>query len=179
MVLPAEVEGDGRIDKAQRVRIAVRAVDDLNLAAFADTKKSGFDLSQAVKADQQSNAILLVEDTDDNRLLIKAYLKKEPYEIDEAENGEIAVEKFKQRDYGLVLMDVQMPVMDGHQATRTIREWEAEQGRVPTPIIALTAHAIKEEMDKSLAAGCNAHLTKPIKKATLIAAIEEYLAVPA
>ncbi|MCC7410628.1 MAG: response regulator [Gammaproteobacteria bacterium] len=120
-------------------------------------------------------AILLVEDTPDNRLLITAYLKNEPYRVDEADNGELAVEMFKAGDYGLVLMDVQMPVMDGHEATRRIRAWEAAQGRAPTPVVALTAHALKEEMDKSLAAGCTAHLTKPIKKATLLASVRHYL----
>lgn len=119
--------------------------------------------------------ILLVEDTPDNRMLIKAYLKREPYTVDEADNGETALARFKTGDYDLVLMDVQMPVMDGHEATRRIRAWEAEQGRAPVPIIALTAHAIREEVDKSAAAGCTAHLTKPIKKATLLDTIRRYL----
>lgn len=119
--------------------------------------------------------ILLVEDTPDNRMLIKAYLKHEPYTVDEADNGETAVERFKTGNYDLVLMDVQMPVMDGHEATRRIRAWEAAQGRVPTPVIALTAHATCEEMDRSAAAGCTAHLTKPIKKATLLDTIHRYL----
>jgi two-component system sensor histidine kinase/response regulator len=119
--------------------------------------------------------ILLVEDTIDNRLLIRAYLKNTPYEVDEAENGEIAVSKFKTRAYSLVLMDVQMPVMDGYAATQAIRTWEHAQGRPPTPIVALTAHAIKEDIEKSKAAGCTAHLTKPIKKATLLQAIEQYV----
>ena len=118
--------------------------------------------------------ILLVEDNPDNRLLIKAYLKKLPYELVEAENGEIAVEKFTQSDYNLVLMDVQMPVMDGHQATRAIRKWETEMAKTPTPIISLTAHAIKEEIDKCIAAGCDTHLSKPVKKATLIDTIQRY-----
>ncbi len=120
--------------------------------------------------------ILLVEDTPDNRLLINAYLKSTPHTVDEAEDGAVAVEKFKQNQYDLVLMDVQMPVMDGHAATRAIRQWETEQGRVATPIIALTAHAIKEDMEKSIAAGCNSHLTKPIKKQVLIQAIQEHTA---
>ena len=64
--------------------------------------------------------ILLVEDNPDNRMLIKAYIKKTPHSLDEAENGSIAVEMFKQNDYDLVFMDVQMPVMDGHEATRLI-----------------------------------------------------------
>ncbi len=123
----------------------------------------------------QLSPILLVEDNEDNRLLVRAYLKRVPYEIDEAENGEIAVAKFKERRYSLVLMDVQMPIMDGHTATRAIRRWENEEGRPATPIIALTAHAIKEEMEKSKAAGCTTHLTKPIKKDTLLLALEPYL----
>jgi len=119
--------------------------------------------------------ILLVEDMPDNRLLIKAYLKRSPYQLDEAENGEEAVARFKQNAYDLVLMDVQMPVMDGHTATREIRSWEQQQQHRGVPIIALTAHAVKEDMDKSLAAGCNDHLTKPIKKATLLQVLEQYL----
>lgn len=121
--------------------------------------------------------ILLVEDTPDNRLLIKAYLRKTPYKIEEAENGSVALQKFKTHAYGLVLMDIQMPVMDGHQATRAMREWETEQGRDPTPIIALTAHAVKQEMDKSVAAGCTEHLIKPIKKETLLQIVQKYLPV--
>jgi CheY-like chemotaxis protein len=62
-------------------------------------------------------------------------------------------------------------VMDGYTATRTIREWEGQSASKPTPIIALTAFALKEEMQKSLEAGCDAHLTKPIKKAILLEAI--------
>lgn len=117
--------------------------------------------------------ILLVEDNPDNRMLIKAYIKKTPYSLDEAENGSIAVELFKQNNYDLVLMDVQMPVMDGHEATRLIREWEETHDKSRTKIISLTAHAIREEIDKCMAAGCDSHLSKPIKKATLLSAIEE------
>ena len=71
-------------------------------------------------------------------------------------------------------MDVQMPVMDGYTATREIRRWEAEHNKRPAPIVALTANAVKEDKDLSIEAGCNAHLTKPIKKKTLISAIHEY-----
>ena len=118
--------------------------------------------------------ILLVEDNPDNRLLIRAYLKKLPYQLDEAQNGQAAVDMFQQSEYDIVLMDVQMPIMDGHQATRLIRAWEAENSRSATPIISLTAHAIKEEIDKCLAAGCDTHLSKPVKKATLIETIQTY-----
>ena len=123
--------------------------------------------------------ILLVEDSPDNRLLIQSYFKKTPYQVEIAENGEIAVEKFKSGDYHLVLMDMQMPVMDGYTATKIIREWENEQiklGLKPalTPIIALTAHALREDEQKSLEAGCTTYLTKPIKKARLLETIAIY-----
>jgi two-component system sensor histidine kinase/response regulator len=118
--------------------------------------------------------LLLVEDSADNRLIIKAYFKRASDHIDIAENGAIAVEKFKSGKYDLVLMDVQMPVMDGYTATREIRKWEQEQGREETPIIALTAHAMKEDAQKSRDAGCTDHLTKPIKRATLMEAVQKY-----
>ena len=82
---------------------------------------------------------------------------------------------FKKKSYDLVLMDVQMPIMDGYTATRKIRTFEASQDGLAVPVIALTANAIKEDVDKSIAAGCSAHLTKPIKKQTLLAALSEHL----
>jgi CheY-like chemotaxis protein len=115
--------------------------------------------------------ILLVEDNPDNRLLIKAFLKKFPIEIDEAENGQIAVDRFTSNKYDLVLMDMQMPVMDGYTATGTIREWEVNNARDETPILALTAYAMKEDRDKTLKAGCTDYLTKPIKKEKLLEAL--------
>lgn len=118
--------------------------------------------------------LLLVEDSADNRLIIQAYFKRASDHIDIAENGAIAVEKFKAGKYDLVLMDVQMPVMDGYTATREIRKWEREQGKRGTPIIALTAHAMKEDVQKSLDAGCTDHLTKPIKRVTLMEAVQKY-----
>jgi PAS domain S-box-containing protein len=115
--------------------------------------------------------ILLAEDSEDNRVLIQAYLKGASYQLDIAGNGEIAVEKFKSGTYDLILMDMQMPVVDGYTAVRTIREWERATQAMRTPIIALTAYALKQEVQKSLDAGCDAHLSKPIKKAALIEAI--------
>jgi two-component system sensor histidine kinase/response regulator len=146
--------------------------------------------------------ILLAEDSPDNRTLILAYLKQTPHTVEVAENGSIAVEKWKAQRFDIVLMDVQMPVMDGYAATRRIRELEAEQERSTfrveasnleprtsnscpgpstlepsrrVPIIALTAHARHEDVENSRAAGCTAHLTKPIKKPTLLSALAEYV----
>jgi two-component system, sensor histidine kinase and response regulator len=118
--------------------------------------------------------ILLAEDSEDNRLLLRSFLKSRPYHIDIAENGEIAVEQFKKNPYDLVLMDIQMPVMDGYAATREIREWERQKALKKTPIVALTAYAFKEDRQKSIDAGCDGHLVKPIKKAVLLDAIADY-----
>ena len=118
--------------------------------------------------------ILLAEDSEDNVFLVRAHLRDTGCQIDVADNGGAAFEKFVSGGYDLVFMDIQMPVVDGHVATRMIRDWEREKGTKPVPIVALTAHALKEEIERSLAAGCTAHLTKPIRKPELIEAIETY-----
>jgi len=128
----------------------------------------------AFSVDPQPMNILLVEDTVDNQFLMKAFLKRIPWNLDIAENGAIGVEKFKTGRYDLVLMDMQMPVMDGYTATKEIRKWEKEMGVKDTPIIALTAYALAEELRKSIEAGCNGHITKPVKKAKLIESIQEH-----
>jgi CheY-like chemotaxis protein len=125
-------------------------------------------------AEQRAMRILLAEDTADNRKLIQAYLKKSPCELDMAENGQMAVQMFTAGRYDLVLMDMQMPVMDGYSATAAIRDWERTQGVAPTPIVALTAHALSGDAEKSLQAGCTAHVTKPIKKLKLIETICQF-----
>jgi two-component system, sensor histidine kinase and response regulator len=129
---------------------------------------------RVLQREEPSLKILLVEDSSDNALLIRSYLKKELCEIDHAENGQAAFERFQGGHYQLVLMDMHMPVMDGYTATQHIRQWERRYGQQPIPILALTAFGMKEEEQKSLNAGCTAHLVKPIRKATLLAAIAQY-----
>jgi signal transduction histidine kinase len=116
--------------------------------------------------------ILVADDSADNRMLISAFLKNTPYYIDEVENGALAVEQFVAHKYDLVLMDIQMPVMDGHAATRAIRDWERDNHRTPTPIVALSAAALSESFISSRAAGCDEHVTKPIRKAALLEVID-------
>ncbi|MBI3950535.1 MAG: response regulator [Acidobacteria bacterium] len=123
--------------------------------------------------DQRPLRILLVEDAEDNWVLIEYYIQQTPYQLDIAQNGELAVEKFRSAKYDLILMDMQMPVMDGYAATRAMRQWERERGLRPTPIVALTAHAFKEEVRKSLEAGCTAHMAKPIKREKLLETIHD------
>jgi PAS domain S-box-containing protein len=117
--------------------------------------------------------ILLVEDSADNCVITVAYLADTPYQIEIAETGTIACEMFTSGHYDLVLMDRQMPVMDGLTATRAMRAWEHANGRPPTPIIALTAAALKGDREKCLAAGCTGFLTKPIKQEVLLQAIKD------
>jgi CheY-like chemotaxis protein len=119
--------------------------------------------------------ILLVEDSKDNQLLITAYLKQSAYQIEIAEDGQAAYDKFTIGAFDLVLMDVNMPVMNGYSATRKIREWEIQRTARRVPILALTAYAMEGESASGRDAGCDAHLTKPIQKATLLKAIEEHL----
>jgi len=122
--------------------------------------------------------ILLVEDSEDNRLLVQLYLNKTGHQLETADNGEVAVSMFKKSDYHLVLMDMQMPVMDGYTATQKIREWEEQHHRPKTPIIALTSHALKGDMEKCLAAGCSDYMSKPIIKSKLLEALHNYSQTP-
>ncbi|MDE3198452.1 MAG: response regulator, partial [Acidobacteriota bacterium] len=122
--------------------------------------------------------ILMADDSEDNRFLILSYLKKTKSEVDIAENGEIAVGKFRQSRYDAILMDVEMPVMDGYTATREIRRIEHESGAAPTPVLALTAHAFTEMAAKGYEAGFTELLTKPIRKSVLLEALTRYVETP-
>jgi two-component system sensor histidine kinase/response regulator len=125
-------------------------------------------------ANQLSLQLLLADDSEDNVFLIQAYLKNSGCSIDVAENGAIAIQKFRARHYDLVLMDLQMPVMDGYAATQEIRAWERQHDAKPIPVLALSAYALKSEIDKSKEAGCTAYLTKPISRNALLEALEKY-----
>ncbi|MEG3641015.1 PAS domain S-box protein [Magnetococcus sp. PR-3] len=119
--------------------------------------------------------ILVVDDAEDNRTLVQAFLKKTRYQLVMAENGAEAVAAFKRHSFALVLMDIQMPIMDGYEATRQIRGWESQTNARHTPIVALTAHALSEESQQILEVGCDIHLTKPIRKAKLLSVLAEVL----
>lgn len=144
------------------------------MIAIGRTKAAAGGGIQAEKTEimtQVPRKILLAEDSHDNRLLIQAYLKHTPYQLEMVGNGLLALEKVKTKPYDLVLMDIQMPALDGYAATKAIRQWEREQHRDLIPIVALTAYAVSGDAEKSLAAGCTAHLSKPIQKADLLAII--------
>jgi len=148
------------------------------LTAIDQEKTAGEEGSESLASSARKGLtrlnILLVEDNEKNRMLLNAFLKNTPYNVETAEHGKIAVDKFMANPYDLVLMDIDMPVMDGYTATKTIRQWEKENQLRAAPIIALSAHALTEHSQKSIDAGCNTHLTKPIKKQNLLAAIEKH-----
>jgi CheY-like chemotaxis protein len=118
--------------------------------------------------------ILVADDSEDNRSVMRAYLQHSPYELDFVEDGASALEKLQTGRYDLALMDVHMPRMDGYAAVRAFREYERAKDLPPLPVLALTADAFKEAVEKSLAAGFTMHLAKPIRKATLLEAIARY-----
>jgi signal transduction histidine kinase/DNA-binding response OmpR family regulator len=117
-------------------------------------------------------AILVVEDNHVNQKVVTALLRKRGYHVDVANHGREALEYLDLLAYGLVLMDIQMPVMDGLEATRWIRRDSRFQN---LPIIAMTAHAMTGDRERCLAAGMNGYLTKPLNPATLVNVVEEFL----
>lgn len=137
-----------------------------SLSVEKESAKKAVNLSKKLK-------ILLAEDNPDNRTLIKLYMKKTGDELIIAKNGQEAIDKFKENKVDLILMDIQMPEVDGYQALKKIRKLEGNLDN-PTPIIALTAYALDNEVERSLAAGFNDHIAKPIKKETLFNTISNY-----
>jgi CheY-like chemotaxis protein len=111
-------------------------------------------------------------------MLIQAYLSRLPHRLTFADNGAEGVRTFEQGGHDLVLMDVQMPDMDGYEATRRIRAMEAARGAAAVPIVALTANAFPEDVAKAQDAGCTEHMAKPIGKAALLAMIDRYAGHP-
>jgi signal transduction histidine kinase/FixJ family two-component response regulator/HPt (histidine-containing phosphotransfer) domain-containing protein len=122
--------------------------------------------------------ILLAEDNPTNVYLIEAMLAGLDCVIDVATDGREAVRKFRAGAFDLVLMDVQMPLLDGLAAAQELRRIEREQGRSRTPIVALTAHASERDRQRSLEAGCDAHLAKPLAKSTLLDAVARFAHAP-
>jgi signal transduction histidine kinase/ActR/RegA family two-component response regulator len=120
--------------------------------------------------------ILLAEDQPINRKIVIGLLKRYDWQIISAENGEEAVEKYSTEHFDLILMDVQMPKVDGFEATRQIRQIEEKSG-IRIPIIAMTAHAMKGDKEKCLDSGMDYYITKPVDSKELIELIQKVVAV--
>ena len=127
---------------------------------------------------KQLKSILIVEDMETNRLTAAALIKKLGYQTDEAVNGADAVEKVIQNSYELVLMDCQMPEMDGYEATARIREMEARKNRDPVPIVAMTGNAFDSDRQKCLDCGMDDFIAKPVDPEVLAQTIRRNLRTP-
>jgi two-component system, cell cycle response regulator DivK len=119
-----------------------------------------------------SKRILVVEDTEDNRQIMRDLLTNAGYELVEAVTGEDGVVAAARERPDLILMDIQLPVMDGYEATRRIKADPATRG---IPIIAVTSYALSGDEDKARAAGCDGYVAKPFSPRQLLAKVREYL----
>ena len=115
-----------------------------------------------VITDNRTLRILAVDDSTDNQFVVKAYLASLPYQITFADQGYSAIEKVKESQFDIILMDLQMPEMDGYTATQLIREWERSESLTPTPIIAVSAHDHEWGSDRFQKAEFSSYLVKPI-----------------
>jgi CheY-like chemotaxis protein len=177
IIMTASDSKPGEATRAKALGAAAYAVNPMRSAHLlklisAAIKPPRPDEPASAASDLAASKILVAEDSDDNRFLLEAYLADQPYEVTFVGNGEEAVFMFKKDIFGLVLMDVQMPVMDGLRATELIRAFERQMGLSPTPILALTANAFLSDRELSRAAGCDGHLSKPISRETLVSAVK-------
>jgi two-component system, cell cycle response regulator DivK len=119
-----------------------------------------------------SRRILVVEDQEDNRRILRDLLTSAGYEIIQAENGEEALAAAARERPDLILMDIQLPVLDGYEATRRIKTDPALRA---IPVIVVTSYALSGDENKARAAGCDAYVTKPFSPRALLAKIREYV----
>lgn len=132
---------------------------------MADTKPEDRPLiTKALLQDTNpSLRILVAEDNAVNARVAETLLRRLGHDVEIVINGQQAVNAVRTREYDVILMDVQMPIMDGYEATRALRKEEEEDGKNPIPIIALTAHTMKGDKDKCIAAGMNGYVSKPFR----------------
>lgn len=156
------------------VLLPLRVAQLQNIASPAPARKTVVNQTRIGKKDLRSR-VLLVEDYEGNIALLSYILETLGCPFDIAKTGLEALNLWKEHHHDLILMDVQMPEMDGLTATRQIRKMEAEQGLPRTPIIGMTAHAFVEDKDKCTAAGMDTYLAKPIAEKDLIAEISRHL----
>ncbi len=123
----------------------------------------------------ENRRVLLAEDHPTNQKVIRLILDSVGVQLEMVENGALALERLRRSSFDLVLMDMQMPELDGLAATQAFREWESASGRARTPVIMLTANAMDEHVRASLAAGADRHLSKPIRAEDLLHAMAQLM----
>ena len=122
-----------------------------------------------------SCSFLLVDDVEINRELVRIILEKQGHRVTQAVNGQQALELATKELFDLIFMDIQMPVLDGFEATSAIRDIEKEQGRQPVPIVAMTAYALQGDKDRCLKAGMDDYIAKPVSEQGLLAVLDRQL----
>lgn len=180
--LCTEIGIEGYLTKPLRkadLQVAIRGV------LFSVTRDPGGDriliTRHSIAEETRKGArILVAEDYPTNQKVVMRHLKKAGYKVDLAENGKRAVAAFETKPYDLILMDVQMPEMDGYEATKQIRKWESgienaylSHNRIP--IVAMTAHALKGYREKCMEAGMDDYLSKPVRRNDLLMMVDKWL----
>ncbi len=130
-------------------------------------------VEQETEPEMRQGLILLVEDYPTNQQVARAHLEHAGYQVDIADNGCIALEMAPEKPYDLILMDVQMPEMDGYETTRSIRAWNGPWESIP--ILAMTANASQSDRQKCLDSGMNEVITKPVRKQTFLSTVNHWL----
>jgi CheY-like chemotaxis protein/nitrogen-specific signal transduction histidine kinase len=179
---------DDDLERANRLRVTqtlTKPIGEAKLHAaleetllgrrpVAEAKTATVDADRAARL---AGSVLLADDSEDNRFVVLEFLKETRLAIECAENGEVAVAKCATGRFDVILLDMHMPVMDGYAAARAIRSLEEVRGRPRVPILAFSADALQEDRDRSLAAGCDDHLSKPVSRIALFEALERHLAI--
>ncbi|OGR24558.1 MAG: hypothetical protein A2X83_02475 [Desulfuromonadales bacterium GWD2_54_10] len=173
-----QVESEPGFGSSFFFTVLLRLAHDEHRREDADKQNSLQENMQIISQAEYDDAqplVLLVDDALENRELIRLQLKKKSIILHEAGNGREALDMFEQNEYVLILMDIQMPIMDGYTATRLIRDIEQRTGRTKTPIVALTAHSCETDAHASIEAGCDDHITKPFRKEALLKCLVRYI----
>ncbi len=159
------------VKTSQLIEVISETLDDKKKQRMKKSVKSG--AAPSGTSQKEGRKILLVEDNRINQMVAQRILERVGFDVEIAENGKIAVEKYAAGTYDLILMDVQMPEMNGFDATMAIRKNETNQNHIP--IIAMTAHAMKGDREKCLAIGMDDYISKPVQKDELIKKLNHYI----
>jgi CheY-like chemotaxis protein len=165
----------GTIDAENRAGGGARFSLELPLRVSHSADVAGEVWSEPAVLPTGSGRILVAEDDEVNRFAIRKILERVGYEIHTVENGKMVLEALGRNEFDLILMDIQMPLMDGISATRAIRKGEAGAEASAMPIVALTAYAMRGDEETMLEAGMDAYLSKPVEKKTLLLAVKQQL----
>ena len=175
-LLGGELSLTSKVGAGSVFSLTIPAGVDVKSQPLFDKYKLVIDLNQEPETSDTteqvkfSGRVLVAEDSQSNQMLIKLLLEKLDLQVTMAQDGKEAVDKALSQPFDLIFMDIQMPNMDGYEATRALR-----RNQLKTPIIALTAYAMKGDEEKCISAGCSDYIAKPIDRETLLRVISKYL----